>query len=160
MSKIEELQAEIDRLMASLNESNTKRSQAEEMAQIMASMNPLVGSTTEEQATGKIVDVEMCANPHERDVSKHIKKKVKVPTYFYNIQLPAGAGLTLSTNGVEYYHGQTYEFTAYELASIKDRVARCWAHEKSIHGENENAYKKPTNQHFMSPAAVAVINRR
>ena len=154
MTKIEELQAEIDRLKAALTDSDKKKSSAEEMAQLMASMNPLVGSATEEQATGKTVDVEMCVNPAERDLKKQKFKTVKIPTYYYNIQLPAGAGISLSTNGIEYYHGQTYEFTEHELASIKDRVARCWAHEKSIHGENENAYKKPTHIHLMTPAAA------
>jgi hypothetical protein len=27
-------------------------------------------------------------------------------------------------------------------------VARCWDHEKSIHGNDENAYRKPTNRHL------------
>jgi hypothetical protein len=84
-------------------------------------------------------------NPGEKDVKKYKYKKVKVPTYYYNIQLPAGAGICLWTNGVEYYHGETYEFDPNTLAEMKSRVARCWEHEKSIHGDNENAYRKPTN---------------
>jgi hypothetical protein len=146
MGKLEELQAEVAKLQASLDEANTKKTLAEDMARTMASMNPLVsGSTvTEEQATGKTIDVEVCTNPWERDEKKYVYKTVKLPTYFYNIQLPAAAGLCLTTNGREFYHGQTYEFTSMELAEMKDRVAKCWWHEKNIHGENENAYKKPT----------------
>ena len=151
MGKLEELQAEVDRLKSALDDSNRKKSHAEEMAQMMVSIGE---SSTEEQPTGRTVDVDMCVNPAERDAKKHKFKVSKVPTFFYNIQLPAGAGVSLSTNGVEYYHGQTYEFTLYELAAIKDRVARCWAHEKSIHGENENAYKKPTHTHLMTTAAM------
>jgi hypothetical protein len=66
----------------------------------------------------------------------------------YTINLPAGAGNCLYTNGIEYYHGETYEFDAEILSEMKSRVARCWDHEKSIHGENENAYRRPTNVHY------------
>jgi hypothetical protein len=158
MGKLEELQAEIERLKTALNDSDRKKTQAEEMAQVMASMNPLVGSTSEEQATGRTVKVEVCTNPWERNEKKQKFHTVEFPTYYYNIQLPAGAGLCLITNGQEYYHGQTYEFTSQELPEIKDRVAKCWWHEKAIHGENENAYKKPTSTHLMTPAAA--MNRR
>jgi hypothetical protein len=155
MTRLDELQTEIERLKAALDDSNSKKTQAEEMAKMMAEMNPLVSSTSEEQPTGRTVDMSICANPAERDVAKHKYKMIKVPTYYYNIQLPSGSGICLTTNGVEYYHGETYEFTEFELACIKDRVARCWGHEKSVHGENENAYKKPTNMHLMTPAARA-----
>lgn len=157
MGKIEELTAEIERLKTELTDSNKQKSSAEEMAQMMAAMNPLIGSTAEEQATGRTVKVNVCSNPWERDEKKQKFCSVEFPTYYYNIQLPAGAGLCLTTNGQEYYHGQTYEFTSQELPEIKDRVAKTWWHEKSIHGENENAYKKPTNTHLMTAAAM---NRR
>ena len=149
----DELRAEVERLQAALATSETARTSAEEMALAVAQASPFGGSA-EEEATGKTVQITVCLNPAERDVKKLKWKEVKVPTYFYNIQLPAGAGLCLSTNGVEYYHGQTYELDPNTLAELKSRVALCWAHEKSIHGENENAYHKPTHKHLMTSAAA------
>jgi hypothetical protein len=41
------------------------------------------------------------------------------------------------------------------LVDLKSRVARCWEHEKSIHGDNENAYRRPTQNALISAAARA-----
>jgi hypothetical protein len=59
------------------------------------------------------------------------------------------------TNGIAYYHGQTYEVDPMTLQDLKSRVARTWDHERAIHSENANAYRKPTNTHLMSQAAAA-----
>ena len=91
----------------------------------------------------------------DRDEKQQKFMDVEVPTFFYHIDLPAGAGTNLSTNGTAYYHGQTYEVDQATLVDLKSRVARCWDHEKAIHSENENAYRKPTARHLMSPAAAA-----
>lgn len=138
------MMAEVARLKAALGESEQKRTEAEDNALAMAQASAFSGNT-EEQPTGNTVDVEVCLNPAERDEKKLKFKTVKMPTFFYQIQLPTAAGLDLTTNGVAYYHGQTYEFDLMGLQDIKSRVARCWDHEKSIHGNNENAYRKPTH---------------
>jgi hypothetical protein len=145
-TKFEELQAEIALLKAELNVMTEKKTEAEEFAKSLAAASPFMGSMVEEQPTGKTIRTSICTNPTEKDTKKHKYVDVEVPTYYYNIQLPAGAGLCLYTNGVEYYHGETYEFDQFTLAEMKSRVARCWDHEKSIHGDNENAYRKPTNK--------------
>lgn len=147
-SEIEELQAQVARLQEALGAETQKRTQAEEMAFAMSQAGQFFGSTAEEQATGRTITVRTCLNPTERTEKKQRWHDLEVPTYFYTIQLPTAAGLCLTTNGVEYYHGQTYEFDGLTLAEMKSRVARCWDHEKSIHGDNENAYRKPTNQLF------------
>ena len=143
------MRAEVARLTAALGESESKRGEAEAMSAAMA-----FSGDTDEQPTGRTVEVEVCANPWERDEKKQKFVKVKEPTFMYTIQLPAGAGVDLTTNGMPYYHGQTYEFDRFTLADIKSRVARCWDHEKSIHGGNENAYRKPTNRHLASQRAI------
>lgn len=150
----EELLAEIEALKTQLAGETTARTAAEEMAHSMASGH-FQSSMAESHATGKTVMVSVCVNPHVRDAKKHVYKEVEFPTYFYNIQLPAGAGTHLSTNGIEYHHGQTYEFEPMQLAEMKSRVARCWDHERSIHGDNENAYRKPANHHLISKASAA-----
>lgn len=147
---MKELQAEIAELKEQLGASDRKRTEAEDMAHAMASASQFVGGTAEEHPTGETITVNVCLNPTERNEKKQKWKEVELPTYYYNIQMPAGAGLCLYTNGIEYYHGQTYAFDAITLAEIKSRVAKCWDHEKSIHGDNENAYRRPTNQHFIN----------
>jgi hypothetical protein len=144
--KYEELKAELELLKAELAVVQEQKSEAEKMAKAMADASQFFGSTAEEQPTGKTIKMKICLNPHATDTKKHKFVDVDVPTYYYNIQLPAAAGLCLYTNGIEYYHGETYEFDQYTLSDIKSRVARCWDHEKSIHGDNENAYRKPVNK--------------
>jgi len=153
--EIQELQDEVARLQAALLEEQGARSAAEEAARATAAASPYIHATAEEEPTGRTIKMEVCLNPAVRDASKLKYHEVEVPTYFYTIQLPAAAGLSLSTNGVEYYHGQTYEFDPLMLAEMKSRVARCWDHEKSIHGDNENAYRKPMNKSLISAAAAA-----
>ena len=102
----------------------------------------------------------VCLNPHERDEKKQKFKDVEFPTYFYTIQLPPGAGIDLTTNGTPYYHGSTYEVDAFTLADLKSRVARTWDHEKSIHGGDENAFRRPSQQHLMTRAYAAKHHRQ
>ena len=148
------LQEQIATLQSQLATERTLRTEAEENALAVAQAGQFFTGNTEEQPTGNTIVVKKCTNPHERDEKKQKWIEVDVPTFFYTIDLPAGAGLSLSTNGVEYYHGQAYEFDFYTLGDIKSRVARCWDHEKSIHGDNENAYRKPANNTSLISAAA------
>jgi hypothetical protein len=138
----EDLLSEIARLKEALGMSEKQRTEAEEMAFAMSQASQFSGSNVAEHATGKTVMVSKCVNPTERNEKKQKWIDVEVPTFSYRIDLPKGAGNNLSTNGVEYYHGQSYALDSDTLAEIKSRVARCWDHEKSIHGDNENAYRK------------------
>lgn len=145
---VKDLQAQIAELQAQLLTEKEARSAAEDNAKATADAGIFV-SNSDEQATGKTIKIQKCANPWEADERKQKMIAVDVPTYFYQIQLPAGAGISLTTNGQDYYHGETYTVDLYTLMDLKSRVARCWDHEKSIHGDNENAYRRPTNRHFM-----------
>ena len=147
---LEEMQAQIAELQAKLGVSEAKRTEAEEMAHALSSAGQFIARTAEEQPTGKTTKVSVCLNPTEKNAKHQKFKEIEYPTYYYTIDLPAAAGLFLSTNGVEYYHGETYEFDPIMLAEMKSRVARCWDHEKSIHSDNENAYRKPTAVHLKS----------
>lgn len=141
--QLKELQAQIAELQSQLGVEKEARSQAEAMAAAAAMASPILVNVAEEQPTGKTITIERCANPWERDEKKQKWVEVEIPTYFYNVQLPPAAGISLSTNGVDYVHGQTYEVDYETLVDLKSRVARCWDHEKSIHGGDENAYRKP-----------------
>ena len=147
----EELKAEISALRKQLGLAEAAKNEAQELAKAVASASPFI-SNTEEQPTGNTVSMEVCANPWVKDAKKQKWITVEVPTFYYAITLPAGAGTHLSTNGVDYYHGHTYEVDSYQLAELKSRVARCWDHEKMIHGDNENAYRKPTHVHLRKQA--------
>ncbi len=144
------LLAEIAGLKAALADAKDAKTAAEEIAeaamQASVQANSFIGNT-EEQPTGRTVKIRVCTNPTAREAKDHKWKEIDVPTFYYTLQLPAGAGISLMTNGMEYYHGETYEFDSYQLAEMKSRVARCWDHEKSIHGDNENAYRRP--QHMV-----------
>ena len=149
--------AEVKSLKSQVDTEREMRTAAEERAESIAAASFAV-CTSEEQPTGKTVLVRVCTNPTERDTKKQKWTEIEIPTYFYLIQLPAGAsgsnGSCLTTNGVEYHNGEVVELDACQLADVKSRVARTWDHEKSIHGENENAYRKPTNKHLISQAAA------
>jgi hypothetical protein len=144
--QLQELQAQVFSLTKEVAKGKEKLSEAEKLADAMSAGASFMGNTSEEFPTGKTEMVEKCVNPYERNEKKQKFIDVEMPTYKYTIVLPVGAGLFLSTNGVEYYHGQTYEFNSEILAEMKYRVAQCWSHEKSINGSNENAYRKPTNR--------------
>lgn len=155
--KIKELQKEIADMQVKLDGERTLRTEAEENSRAVTAAGAFV-SNTEEQATGNTITVSRCTNPTVRDEKKQKFIDVEVPTYFYAIDLPPGAGISLSTNGLEYYHGQAYEVDLYTLADLKSRVARCWDHEKSISGSNENAYRRTQNNSLISAAALAQRN--
>lgn len=63
----------------------------------------------------------------------------------YKVDLPPSGGMCIKLNGLDYFHGEQYNFTTDQLRSIKDIVARCWNHEASIMGSNENFYRQPTS---------------
>ena len=61
--------------------------------------------------------------------------------YRYAIDLPPSGGISIGINGVQYYHGQAYEFTRDVLDTVKEMVFRSWEHERNIKGSDENAYR-------------------
>lgn len=69
-------------------------------------------------------------------------KKKTVDIWWYKIDLPPSGGLNVKLNGQPFEHGQVYEFTTDTLRTVKDIVFRCWAHERSIKGDNENFYRR------------------
>lgn len=157
-NEVDALQAEVKRLTEQLGLSELKRTEAEQNAIAMAQAE-MFTSTATEKPTGRTVKVKMCANPEVKTEKEQKWTEIELPTYFYTINLPAGAGLSLTTNGVAYFHGQTYEFGPRSLADIKSRVARCWDHEKSIHGSDENIFRKQNGAQVGSAAAAQLLAR-
>jgi hypothetical protein len=150
---IKELQDEILKLQGELKEERSEKDDLEKLVYESGRSSQFLSDTSEEKATGKFITIEKCTNPWVKKKSEQIWEEEKVPTFFFTIDLPPGAGSELSTNGLQFYHGETYELSYYTLVDIKSRIARCWDHEKSIHGENENVYRKKTNTAFISAEA-------
>jgi hypothetical protein len=146
---VEELLAEVAALKAQLSTKDRQLSEAEVAFAAAAAAGPFAGSSEDEVPTGRTTTVRVCLNPAERNEKKQLFKDIEYPTYYYRINLPAGAGVSLMTNGVEYYHGETYELDPDALADMKARVHQCWVHEKSIKGGDENVYRKPQNMRIM-----------
>lgn len=142
---------EIADLREKLKLSESKRSDAEKVALAAAeAQSTLMQRQIEEVPTGKFVKVRR-ARGYEptghytndgRDILKPIWKEVEVPTFFYKVDLPPVGGEGLSTNGIPMLHGVVYEVDIDTLRSMKERVYRCWDHDRNIHGSDENFYRR------------------
>lgn len=133
----EELLAQIAQLQAQLIDERMSRERAE--AEVNA-------ATAEDRSTGRTKKVRVCKNPYERDPDKQKWEVIDVPTFMYHVQLPVGAagsdGSYISINGERFYHNGDYEVDGATLSTLKAMVGNAWSHEKSLHGANENAYRK------------------
>ena len=122
---MEQLKARIARLEAALAHSDEHRAKAEEDASRLSA-----------QAQSSL----FTANVTERFSRKSADGKTDI--WWYRIDLAPCGGIDIRLNGMQYVHGETYEFTTDVLRSVKEIVSRTWGHEANIHGENENAYKR------------------
>lgn len=139
---LQALQEEVARLTKALAGETDRASAAEEALKARAGAQ-LLGSNVEEIATGKMVKVKRCLNPWERETAAQKFEQRELPTFFYKIDLPPSGGSDISLNGTKFYHGSTYTVDIDLLRDLKEKVYRCWAHENSIMGSNENAYRRP-----------------
>lgn len=120
----EQLKARIARLEAALAHSDEHRAKAEENASRLSAQAQSSMFTT---------------NVTERFSRKSDSGK---DLWWYRIDLAPCGGIDIRINGMQFVHGETYEFDTDTLRSVKEIVSRTWGHEANIHGENENAYKR------------------
>lgn len=98
------------------------------------------------------VGVQYLGDPHETFMGKGLIRDggfVSAPddpkafdVYHFHVDLPPSGGTDIRLCGVPYYHGQGYMMNVDQLRSMREIVARTWAHEKTIRGSNENFYRK------------------
>ena len=152
---VEKLLREVADLRKQLALAEERRSDAEKAALAAAeAQGMLMQREIQEVATGNYVTVLRATkedgSPNYkarawrddgRPIMEPIWRKVKLPTYFYKIDMPAVGGMAIRLGEAEYYHGVTYEFDRDTLATIKEMVYRLWDHERSIHGSDENFYR-------------------
>jgi len=147
---IESLKKQVANLTEKLAAATAQRS-AEEIA-LLASLqgiSSLAGDTAKEVATGKTVKVKRISTytiagykDDGREIMRPKFKQVDLPTFFYKVNLPPCGGSDLKINGMPLYHGATVELDIDTLRTVKDMVFRCWAHDREIHGSDENFYRK------------------
>lgn len=162
---VKELMAQIEGLREKLAIETKARTEAEKLA-LAAVQSADAGSmqaAPAERATGKMIEVQKLSHydtvGHKEDgrpILKPVFKKVKVPTFFYRVDIPPVGGMSLTINGVPLMHNTVYELDQDSLSSVKDMVWKCWKHDLDIHGSDENAYRKPTQAVFSGRAGGRV----
>lgn len=149
-SKLQALKDELARLQAALADKDKQLEDARKGATSAQALAALQQREIEEMPTGKTVTVQKIKSwkrtGYNRENGQPIREpvwhEVQVPTYWYRIELPPSGGTGLKFNGEELMHGQTYELDLDMLRTVKDAVAKSWAHEQNIRGSNENFYRR------------------
>ncbi len=143
------LQAEVADLQAQLAGEREKRTEAEAAALLAAeSQGMLQQRDIREVPTGRTRTVQRAKGykvvGHKDSgvpIMAPVWHDVELPTFFYKIDLPPCGGTDYKINGVQAYHGSTYELDIDTLRTVKDIIYRCWKHDADIHGSDENAYR-------------------
>lgn len=138
----------IAELEAKLASANDQRSDGEKAALAQAEAQGLLMQAGEEVPSGRTRKVKQFKEwksvgfkDNGDEILKPLFRPVAVPTYFYRINMAPCGGDKLRINGEEFYHGATYEFDIDTLRTVKDIVSRTWAHDRDIHGSDENFYR-------------------
>lgn len=132
--QIEALRLQLAQLQTALADSKIVAAELSSRAAYFAGRN-------EEVPSGRTTTVMRCKNPWEKKEEKQKWEEVEVPTFLYTIDMKPVGGTDLKLDGIEKYHGQTYEMTLDTLRTVKEIVFRLDAHEASIHGDDEDVFR-------------------
>jgi len=107
------------------------------------------GVFAQEQPTGKKVKLKVFDHlkilrydDNGKEITRPVFKTVEMDTYFLKIDMPPCGDTCLSINGERFYHGAVYEFDIHTLRTVKDIIFRTWAHDRAIHPNDENFYRR------------------
>ena len=124
------------------------QAQLDRLAELEAQNAKLMGDNTDLQSklTERGIQAQHWEDqPVEKEIEGEDGEKTTITHYHHKIDLPPSGGVCLMRNGVNYYHGQYYDFSADELRDVREQEFRSWQHEESIKGSNENVYRPTTN---------------
>lgn len=160
---LDRLLKEISDLKGQLAISEASRSEAEKAALAAAeAQGGLLQSEILEVPTGKRVKVDRLASykvvghkDNGQEILRPVFKKVELPTFYYKVDMPPVGGLFCSVNGTNFYQGTVYEFDIDTLRTVKEMVFRLWAHDRSIHPNDENFYRKDANWQMRNQRAMS-----
>ena len=145
---LDALRAKVKELEARLATQATENEDAVRRAMFFRQRN-------DEIPTGRKVDVAVCTGYETtgyRDDGTAVKKPKwenrQEPTFFYTVDMPPVGGVDIKVNGMQLYHGETYELTLDQVRMVKDMVYRLERHDAEIHGTDENAYRPKSKATF------------
>lgn len=146
--EISRLQAEVERLKGALQDAAVAADEA-------ARREMFFKNSADEVPTGRTIKVPTCTgydtSGYKDDgtpIRKPIWEERDAATFLYKIDMPPVGGVDIKINGNSLFHGETYEFTLDQLRVVKSVVHNLYAHDASIHGTDENAYRPKTNARF------------
>ncbi len=109
-----------------------KQAARERMAKARAAKGTKPKVEAEPKAEKKPLKLDDTYTPKEELVEVHINLA------------PNAESLTI--NGMAYWHGKDYKVPPDVARDLNAMAGNTWKHEASIHGENENQYRRPSHR--------------
>ena len=117
-------------------------------AKVKELLSPALKSKASEEATEEIL--QELKDAELKEFKAQEKKRIRAElardpndrmTYITIDLAPHADRITI--DGQVYFHGHRYEILESAVPTFNDIMHQTWKHENSVHGANDNAYRKP-----------------